>query len=215
MLKRYLAVAGIAVAISTAAYAAGNYSTYPIIGQPAFCDSVVSGAGGFNVPQGNVGGGGATGQGQATSGSLCAQTIPAGPPAFTGNEVVPMDTLPGGGTNPQTVTAGINQLGQGAIFDSVAATAGVTIPNNSQFFVLDTGTATTVAVTMPLAAVEGQIQHVLCGVAVSAALSVVANTNQTIKGNTTATCLAGAAFAWRFSAVANGLIVAGSWVRIQ
>ena len=199
---------------SVAAYAAGNYSTYPIVGAPSFCISTVSGAGGFNA-QGNSNGVNPTGQGQATSGSLCAQTVPAGPPAFTGNEQLPMDTAVGSGTNPQTVTANINQFGQGAVVDSVASGAAITIPANAQFFVLDTGTAATVAVTMPAVAVEGQIQHLVCGVGVGTALSVVANSGQTIKGNTAATCTAGQGFAWRYVAAANGLLVANTWLRIQ
>jgi hypothetical protein len=220
MLKRYrsaaIAVSALVLA-STALYAAGNYSTYPIVGQSSFCASTVSGAGGFNAV-GNSNGVAPTGQGQATSGSICAQTVPAGPPAFTGNELIPMDTVPGSGVSPQTVTANINQLGQGAVVDSVASGAAITIPNNSQFFILDTGTAATVAVTMPAVAVEGQIQHVLCGTAIATSLSVAANSGQTIKGNVTpvtACSTAGPAFAWRFSAAANGLIAAGTWVRIQ
>jgi hypothetical protein len=217
MLKRYrsAAVAMAALLVTSAiAIAAGNYSTYPIVGQPSFCASTVSGAGGFNAV-GNSNGVAPTGQGQATSGSICAQTVPAGPPAFTGNELIPMDTVPGSGVSPQTVTANINQLGQGAVVDSVASGAALTIPANSQFFVLDTGTAATVAVTMPAVAVEGQIQHLVCGVGVGTALSVVANSGQTIKGNTAATCTAGQGFAWRYVAAANGLLVANTWLRIQ
>lgn len=87
--------------------AAGNYMTYPIVGQPATCISVVSGAGGFNAA-GNVGGGGATGQGQAPSGSLCAELLPAGPPLLTGNEIIPADT---GQQIPATVTIPVALLG--------------------------------------------------------------------------------------------------------
>jgi hypothetical protein len=203
---------------SVAAYAAGNYSMYPIVGGASFCASTVSGAGGFNAA-GNTNNVNPTGQGQAGSGSLCAQTVPAGPPAFTGSELLPMDTggsgIFPGTTNPQTVVANINQLGQGVVADSVASGATVTIPANSQFFVLDTGTAATVAVTMPAVAVDGQIQHLVCGVAVGTALSVAANTGQTIKGAAPTTCTAGQGFAWRYLASANGLIVAASWLRIQ
>jgi hypothetical protein len=217
-MKRSARLAGLlAVALtvgSVAAYAAGNYSTYPIVGQSSFCASTVSGAGGFNAV-GNSNGVAPTGQGQATSGSICAQTVPAGPPAFTGNELIPMDTVPGSGVSPQTVTANINQLGQGAVVDSVASGAALTIPANSQFFVLDTGTATTVAVTMPAVAVEGQIQHIECIAAVSAVFSVVANAGQTIKGAAPATCTAGTGLAWRYVAAANGIIVAATWLRIQ
>lgn len=113
MLKRYRSAAvglGALMITSGLVWAAGNYSTYPILGQPSFCGSTVSGAGGFNA-QGNVGGGGNTGQGQASSGSLCAQTIPAGPSALTGEELLPADTQIGSGSNPQTVTIPTSMLG--------------------------------------------------------------------------------------------------------
>ncbi len=108
---RILAVAGIAVAIaSSAVLAAGNFLTYPIVGQGSRCIATISGAGGFNSA-GTGGGGGATGQGQASSGSLCAQTLPAGPPFLTGNELVPADTQIGANGNPQTVTIPVTMLG--------------------------------------------------------------------------------------------------------
>lgn len=105
MLKRYRSAAlglGALLVAGGIALAAGNYFGYPIVGQNSFCSSTVSGAGGFNA-QGNVGGAGVTGQGQASSGSLCAQTVPAGPPEVTGEELINADTQIGSGTNPQTV----------------------------------------------------------------------------------------------------------------
>ena len=113
MLKRYKSAAfglGALLVAGGIAFAAGNYSMYPIVGQPSFCAATVSGAGGFNA-QGNVGGGGVTGQGQASSGSLCAQTVPAGPSALTGTELIPADTQIGSGTNPQSVTIPTSLLG--------------------------------------------------------------------------------------------------------
>lgn len=214
MLKRYRGAAvGLCALLITGslAWAAGSFSTLPLIGGASYCASTVSGTGSL---------GGITGQGQGTTGAICAQTVPAGPATFAGTEYVPMDIGPIGstsstGASPQTAIVNINQLGQGTVVDSVSASAAITIPANSQFFVLDTGTAATVAVTMPAGAVEGQIQHLVCGIAIATALSVAGNTGQTIKGNTAATCTAGQGFAWRFSAVASGLIVANSWLRIQ
>lgn len=113
MLKRFRGAAIGVAALSVAggiALAAGNYSTYPIVGAPSSCISTVSGAGGFNAA-GNAGGGGATGQGQAASGSLCAQTLPAGPPFLTGSELIPADTGLGGGVSPQSVTIPVTMLG--------------------------------------------------------------------------------------------------------
>lgn len=107
---RTLAAAGVAVAVaSTLAIAAGNWSTLPIVGSASFCGSTVTGTGSL---------GGITGQGQGSTGSICGQTIPAGPPAITGNELVPADTNLTGGAPPQTVTIPTSLLfahGQGAM----------------------------------------------------------------------------------------------------
>ena len=82
---RLIAAAGIAMvaALSTAAYSAGIWSTLPMGGQSSFCGSTVSGTTAL---------GGATGQGQGTTGSVCAQTIPAGP-ALTGNDLLGMQLV--------------------------------------------------------------------------------------------------------------------------
>lgn len=111
MLNRYRAALVLCslLAAGGVAWAAGNYSLYPVVGGSSFCISTVSGAGGFNA-QGNVGGGGITGQGQSSSGSLCAQTVPAGPPLLTGSELVPADTGLPGTTSPQTVVIPIQLL---------------------------------------------------------------------------------------------------------
>lgn len=104
MLKRYRSAAvGVAALFLTSALAvaAGSWSNLPSVGQSSFCNSTVTGAGGL---------GGVTGQGQASTGSICASTTPAGPPAITGNETIPADTnLPAG--NPQTVTISTGMLG--------------------------------------------------------------------------------------------------------
>jgi hypothetical protein len=213
MLKRYLGAAiavSVLVATTAGVYAAGLWSTLPLIGGASYCASTVTGTGNLSGP---------TGQGQGTIGSICGQTVPAGPATFAGTEYSAFDLFAQGTNNPggqpSTANVNINQLGQGVVVDSVASGAAITIPNNSQFFVLDTGTATTVAVTMPASAVEGQIQHIECIAAVSTAFSVVANTGQTIKGSAPATCTAGTGLAWRYVASANGIIVANSWLRIQ
>lgn len=96
MLKRYRSAAvglGALLVTSGIVFAAGNWSTYPIVGGQSFCASTVTGAGGL---------GGATGQGQASTGSICAQMVPAGP-TFTGEEMIPADTQSLNGGGPQTV----------------------------------------------------------------------------------------------------------------
>ena len=109
MFKRYrkAAAVGLFAALVTPAlvYAAGNWSTLPIVGQPAFCASYFTGvpnsSNGLYIPDGGI-----TNQGQATSGSMqqCGQTVPMGPPLLTGEELIPGDTGLSGGQPPQTVT---------------------------------------------------------------------------------------------------------------
>lgn len=83
--------AGLLAASSITAFGAGNYETYPQVGQPTFCAS--------SNPNG-TGVGGITGQ--QGSPANCVQTVPAGPLALTGSELVPADTNAAGPT--QTVT---------------------------------------------------------------------------------------------------------------
>jgi hypothetical protein len=171
---------------SVAAYAAGNYSTYPIVGSPSFCASTVSGAGGFNA-QGNSNGVNPTGQGQATSGSLCAQTVPAGPPSLTGNELIPADTAAGSGVNPQTVTIPIVLLGAGAVNYQTPLT-GTTVtanPTDSLMLLDPAGTIAALTVVMPGPAAslkDGQKWEVTSSQTVTA-LTLTPGTGTTIGGN--------------------------------
>lgn len=105
MTKSRLIAAGIAMlAAGTIAYGAGNYENYPIVGQPAFCTATVTGAG---APFG-----GATGQGQGTTGSICAQTVPQGPTGTTGEELANVDLNSGNGNGPtQSVNVPLSLLG--------------------------------------------------------------------------------------------------------
>lgn len=192
-MKRYriLAAAGVAAAVlSTAAWAAGNYSTYPIVGSPSFCASTVSGAGGFNAA-GNSNGVNPTGQGQATSGSLCAQTVPAGPPSLTGNELVPADTGIGSGANPQTVTIPTVLLGAGAVnYQTPLTGATVTANFNESTMLVDpAGTIATLTVVMPgpVASLrDGQTWRLTSSQTVTA-LTLTPATGTTIGGNAAST----------------------------
>jgi len=201
---------------SSLAWAAGMWSTLPIIGGAAYCASSI----GVGPTAGGITGQGAgvAGAGVTTGTTICGQTVPAGPPTFAGTEVAPFDLFaPGTATiagGPATALVGIGALGNGAVVDNNIAGAAQTIPNNTSWFVLDTNTPTTVAVTFPAVATEGFIQHLVCGIAISVALSVVANTGQTVKNGSAATCTAGQGFAWRFVAGANGALVANTWLRI-
>ncbi len=211
-MKRNLAILASAGALSLAlasvgVYAGGVYQTLPVIGGAAYCASTVTGATGLT---------GITGQGQATGGSICAQTVPAGPPTFAGTEVVPLDIYaPGTATfngGPQTALTSLVQLGQGPMVDLTTVGTSQTIPNNTPWYFLDGAQGSALTVTMPPNAVEGQIQRIVCEAATAGTLTVAANTTvvtQVLKGNPNTTCTAGVGYAWRFQA--SNL----TWYRIQ
>lgn len=101
-ITRYLAAGTAIVAAAGIAWGAGMFSTLPIVGQPAFCGSII-GAG--PVQSGLTG----TGAGTTITGStICGQTIPAGPAQLTGNELIPADTgLVSGPTQTVTIPSGM------------------------------------------------------------------------------------------------------------
>lgn len=152
-LKGMLAV-GVLAASTTAALAAGNYSTYPIIEGPSFCASTV----GVNGQAGNTGqGGGAAG----TNGAYCAQTVPAGPPAVTGNELVPLDTGLPNGASPQSATITMASLNALPITvtngTTVSSQVFVTAVNTTGGYIINSGgTISAVKVNLPPAPVDGQ-----------------------------------------------------------
>jgi hypothetical protein len=154
MLKRYLLVAGFAVTIaSTAVYAAGNYSAYPIVGGSSFCLSTV----GVNGQQGNTGqGGGSAG----VAGSYCAQTVPAGPTILTGTELIPADTGLAGGAPPQTVVitpASLNALPPQFTVGSAAGAQTITLGNLvGSLIITGTGALSSTTVVLPPNPIDGQ-----------------------------------------------------------
>ncbi len=87
-------------------WAAGNWSTLPIVGSPAVCVSNVSGTGGPTAPYLIV-----PANTQGTTQGICGQTMPAGPIALTGSELIPADTGLSGGQPPQTVVIPSGLLG--------------------------------------------------------------------------------------------------------
>lgn len=184
------------LAAPSIAFAGGSFQTLPGIGAPSFCASTVTGTGSL---------GGTTGQGQGTTGSICAQTVPAGPATFTGTEITNMDLYAPGTSNGnpvQTASANIQQLGQGAFLD-VASPATATIPAGVVFYSLDGAQASAFTITMPVAVVDGQFQEVICTAATVGALTVAANTSvvtQVVKNNPGTACVAGTVYKWRYNA---------------
>ena len=208
MLKRYRSAAvglGALLISGVVAFAAGSFSTLPLIGGASYCASTVSGTGGLT---------GVTGQGQGTTGSLCAQTVPAGPATFAGTEYVPMDIGPLGstaspGSSPQSAVVSMTQLGQGPMLDVTTVLTAQTIPANTPFYFLDGAQASALTVTMPAAPIEGYIQRVYCTAATVGVLTVAANGTQSLKNNPAAACVAGVGYAWRYQASNT------TWYRFQ
>lgn len=91
------AVAAVSAAGSLA-WAAGSWSTLPIVGSPSFCGSII----GSGPSQSGITGQGAGAVGVG-AGTICGETIPAGPPTASGTELIPADTGSAGGAPPQTV----------------------------------------------------------------------------------------------------------------
>lgn len=120
--------------------------------------------------------------------------------SWTGSETAALDTNLTQGQNPETVLANALQLGLPVLFDNTSASAGLTVPNATTLFALDTGTAATVTVTMPAAPVDGQILTIACEVAIGTSLTISPNTGQTIKGNPAAgACALGTAYRFFFN----------------
>lgn len=172
-LRRSFAAAILAALFSTAVLAAGNWSTLPIIARAAFCNSTVTGAG---APfSGN------TGQGQGTTGSICGSTTPAGPPNFTGNELIPMDTGLAGGASPQTATAPSSLVLGGGGFTVFATGTSGTVPDGISEVILALGAGTTFAATMPANPwVNQRVCFSSVGSADMTAFSTIANTGQSL-----------------------------------
>jgi hypothetical protein len=171
---------------STIIYAAGNWSTLPIVGSASYCASTVTGTGSL---------GGITGQGQGTTGSICAQTVPAGPSIVTGNEVVPVDfwnpatiTSSQGGTPPATGLLSLASLNSLPIFlTSVISQTTTTFTSTNLMggvMLISTGTMTAVTVKLPPAPIDGQ-QFTISGNQTVTALTVTATSPQLINQNPT------------------------------
>lgn len=190
LIRNGLLAGAVVVAGILTAHAAGLWSNFPQIGGSSFCTS-------YNSNSPSVGG--VTGQ---TGVGTCVQTVPAGPPTFAGTEYAPFDIGPLGGSSnvvPNTAVVSIVQLGQGQYLDVTSPTT-ATIPNNTPFYLIDGTQGSAYTITMPAAPVEGQIQRVTCETATVGALTVAANTGQSLKNNPSTACVAGTSYAWRWMA---------------
>ena len=198
MFKRYRKAAGLGlfavIVAGSIAYAAGNWSTLPIVGATSFCGSTVSGVtlpstqGNYAVVPGST---------QGNGFGICGQTIPAGPPDLTGSELVPADTALQNGQPPATVTIPLPSIASGAPnYVSAltlqgageAATASYTIPNNVTNTILDpTGTLSATTITLPSAPFDGQLVRITSSQILSPTLVITpSSAATTVKNGPTA-----------------------------
>lgn len=190
-----------AVLASAPAYAGGSFQTLPVIGGSSYCASTVTGTGNL---------GGQTGQGQGTVGSICAQTVPAGPSTFAGTEVAPVDIYAPGtqnGNPQQTALVPLTSLGSGSYL-APATPATATMPNGVGFYYVIATTGTAVAITAEPNPIEGSEFEIACESATTAAVTYVANSGQTVIGSPAADCAIGTVWKWRYNAAA------ATWYRI-
>lgn len=212
MFKRYRSAAVAVTALlatSSLVWAAGNYSTYPVVGGASFCASTV----GVNGQQGNTGqGGGASG----TAGAYCAQTVPAGPSIVTGSELVPADTGLANGAPPQTVVipmASLNALPLTVSAVPTSTTTTLSATNLTGGYVLTaTGTITAATISLPPAPIDGQ-QFAISSNRTITTLSVTDNTagHAVASAPTVLTLSTTAPMGYRFLYNA----AATTWYRIQ
>lgn len=97
-------------------YAAGMFPNLPLVGGASYC-------GGFST---------------GVSGQVCTVTVPAGPTAITGLEVVPADTNLAQGAAPQTVGIPIGKFGVGVTtyVDGALAAGSSTITSTTRRLIL-------------------------------------------------------------------------------
>lgn len=170
------AVVAASVAIPVA-YASGIFQGYPIVGSAAFCSSTNSQSTSNTVP------------GTLPSNSNCTTTVPAGPSALTGNELVPADTNLPNGSGQETVRVPM-VLAAGGAYQYAAPTAGstVTVAANVNNLVLDpAGTLATLTVALPAASalIDGQTIHISSSQTVTA-LTMTAGSGTSISNSPTA-----------------------------
>ena len=201
---RVAAVAlGVAAVITTAAYAAGYFPYFPVIGGATYCSSVAgTGVGGgtstpaagtfptgqppANFAQGNP-------VGVVPGGSFainCNSFVPPGPPSTTGFETFPVDTNLPNGQQPQTALLSTRLVGAGATQYQIPLTgAALTVAFNETTLLLEpAGTLATLSVTLPTLAsglIDGQTWRIATTQTITA-LTLTAGTGTTIATGCTA-----------------------------
>ena len=168
---RVAAIGIAALALSSAlAVAAGNFSTYPIVGGASFCSSSST-------------------SGVPGTASVCNVTTPAGPTALTGTELMPADTGLASGQQPQTVTIKPASLGAGPTQYSAPLTgASITIAAVTRQVIIEPA-GTIAALTLVFPAASGLVDNQklgFCSTQIVTALTVTNGTGATVQNPPTA-----------------------------
>lgn len=195
--SRTAAISAVAILAGMAyAYAAGLFSTLPIVGGATFCST-------------------ATG---AVTSTACVSSVPAGPAGLTGTEVVPADTGFAGGRQPQSVTIPVGTLGAAlAAFPSLLpsqASPSFTISANVASVIISaTAALSPTTITFPANAVDGQRLR-LSSQRTIASLTLNGAAGQTIDAATKPTALtASTTAAYGYEWVFRG--TDSTWYRLQ
>lgn len=161
MTKKLLAGFVGLIALSSVALGLGNWFGLPIIGGASYCSTTVN--------------------------SSCTNTVPAGPTAVTGSELIPADTQLSGGRSPQTAYLSMRALNAAPVTYNLCAAAACgsfTIDNNSGGILLSYSTTIDSAtVVTPLAPMDGQ-RFIIAADHTVTSLTVTANTGSSLSVTT-------------------------------
>ena len=180
MLKRLKGAAvGCAVLAiaSTAAYAAGYFPGFPIVGGAAYCQ----GSSSYSTS--------VTNPGAAQTPTVCNDNVPAGPTVLTGNELIPADTTLANQV-PATVyipMAALNALPAAfPQFGNATGTNTFTVSSNVGHVILSStsGLLSSTTMTFPAAPIDGQ-QLTLSSTGTITTFAVSANVGQSSFNNPT------------------------------
>lgn len=145
-------------------------------------------------------------------------TLPTAPNAngLSGNELAPADTQLPNGVNPQTEYISATQMRAVGYYQTVPVTAfSITVPNGVQRVILTpAGTLATGTITLPASPVDGQ-EVCIWDTATQTALTLSANTGQTIAGSAITALTAATRYCYQFEGNTSTGGIANQWIRTQ
>lgn len=146
---------------SVAAYSAGYFPGFPIVGGAAYCQGTSTGV----------------------SGQVCTDNVPAGPSTLTGTELIPADTGYSQGQAPQTVYVPLAALGAlpTQYATPLTGTSVTVAPTTGTMLIDPAGTIATLTVVLPVATslIDGQVLRLASSQTVTA-LTLTPGTGTTV-----------------------------------